>query len=105
MIISSTKAVPFLDKLLVFVKIAVSESGIRAPSNTELFAKAARWQGYTILDGFVPVRKMTQRRLATPKKSKALVSCAYLFVIFLQWLFILLLSSVCALNIRIMNLI
>ncbi len=80
----SAKVVPFLDKdFFVFVKTVVSESGIEALSNIELLAKAARWQGYTILDGFVPVRNMNQKRLATPKKSKLLFLNLFLFAILL----------------------
>jgi len=46
--------------------------GIDKPSKIELLAKAAFWQGYWILDGFVPVRNMNQTRLANPKISKFL---------------------------------
>ena len=44
--------------------------GIEMPSKIELLAKAAFWQGYSILDGFVPVRNISQTRLANPNKSK-----------------------------------
>ena len=77
---SNARVVPFLDdrNFFVFVKAAVSESDREALSNIELLAKAARWQGYTILVGFVPVRNMNQKRLATPKKSKLLFLGLYL---------------------------
>ena len=63
--------VAFLEKtFFVFTMAEVNESGIEMLSKIELLAKAALWQGYSILDGFVPVRNMNQKRLATPKKSK-----------------------------------
>ena len=70
---SSATVVPFLDMtLFVLVRTEISERGIEMLSNIELLTKAARWQGYTILDGFVPVRNMNQKRLAKPKKNKFL---------------------------------
>jgi len=68
---SSAMVVAFLDKkVFVFVNSEVREKEIEMLSSIELLAKAARWQGYAILDGFVPVRIMNQRRLAAPKKNK-----------------------------------
>jgi hypothetical protein len=70
-----TKAmvVAFLEKtFFVFTMAEVNASGIEMLSKIELLAKAALWQGYTILDGFVPDRNMNQKRLATPKRSKFL---------------------------------
>ena len=70
---SNTKVFPLLERnLSILARHTVSDSRIEALSNVELLAKAARWQGYTILDGFVPVRNMNQKRLATPKKSELL---------------------------------
>ena len=40
------------------------------PNNIELLVRAAFWQGYVILEGFVPVRKMNQAREASPKRNK-----------------------------------
>ena len=57
---------------MVFACAEVNHTGIDKPSNIELFANAALWQGYTILVGFVPVRKMNQTKDATPNKTKCL---------------------------------
>ena len=85
-------AVPFLEmNFLVFVKAVVSTRGIEMLRRIELLAKAARWQGYVILEGFVPVRNMSHKRLATPKRSKFLfLNLDFLdaCVVFLRWLFI-----------------
>lgn len=57
----------------VLVRAEVNQSGIDKPNNIEPFAKAALWQGYVILDGFVPVRKMNQTRDATPNRIRRLL--------------------------------
>ncbi len=75
---------PFLDRnFSVFVKSAVIEKGMKALTIIELFAKAARWHGYTILDGFVPVRKRNQKTLVTLKKSRPVFLILFFFPVLL----------------------
>jgi hypothetical protein len=70
---SNIKILPLLErKFSVLAAHAVSDNRIEALSNVELLAKAARWQGYTILDGFVPVRKMNHNKFAMLKRNKRL---------------------------------
>ncbi len=81
---SRANVAPFLDKnFSVLVKTAAIEKGMKALIIIEVFAKAARWHGYTILDGFVPVRKRNQKTLVTPKKSRLLFLILSLFPVLL----------------------
>lgn len=71
----SARVVPLLDEnFFVFAKtpasVPSSEKEMEALINVKLLAKAALWQGYTILEGFVPVRNRNHRRFATPKRNK-----------------------------------
>ncbi len=69
--IINANATLFLDQnFFIFAMTTDNEIGTRRLKKIELLAKAARWHGYTILVGFVPVRKINHKRLVKPNKSK-----------------------------------
>ena len=63
--------VTFLEaNFLLRVYSEVAQRGMVRPRSIELLVRAAFWQGYVILEGFEPVRKMNQAREASPKRTK-----------------------------------
>jgi hypothetical protein len=42
---------------------------------------AVRWQGYMILEGFVPVRNRSHRKLAMPKRIKPVFFSLFFFFV------------------------
>ena len=75
----------FVKKFLIVVKKgAVIESGTSVLNANEMLPAAARWHGYTILEGFEPVRNINQQRFTRLKKSRLFFSLSLFNVLKLK---------------------